>query len=343
VRLLRAELRKLRRPLVAWTALAIVAIVGLHAWGLQRSAKSTLSGTQFGAGPIPTCQQMNLPEGSAQCRQIQDQNRRVFCAEQNVHLGPQCDQAIAQAQAQAQQGFQEFVRQEAGPARSAKAMQNPLGGGILAAGMMASMVGAVALLLLAAGHVGNEWSGKTIKQVLAQEGRRWRVLLAKLFSLWLLGIALLLVLWGALAILAPIFASAYHLPVPSVSGGSALSLSLRVAWRALLVLAAFATLGTLCAVVTRNTLGSFFLAFAFVIASQILAPYKWIGRFTLASHVAGWMGFHSSDLALNHLWRDDFYPLKFPTHTAGLIGLAVTIVVFVALALLRLERSDVKV
>jgi ABC-type transport system involved in multi-copper enzyme maturation permease subunit len=286
---------------------------------------------------------MGLPQGSAQCQQEIDRARRVFCADQNLEVGAACDQAIAQQEADARKGQQEFLRQEAAQTRTAKAMQNPLGGGILAAGMMASMVGAVALLLLAAGHVGNEWSAKTIKQVLTQEGRRWRVLATKLVSLWLLGIGLLVVLWAALAALAPIFASSYHLPGSSVSSGSALTLSLRVAWRALLVLAAFVVLGTLCAVVTRNTLGSFFLAFAFVIASQILAAYKLVGRFTLAYHVAGWMGFHSSDVAPNHLWRDDFYPLKFPTHTAGLIGLAVTIALFVILALFRLERSDVKV
>src|SRR5204862_7274841 len=123
---------------------------------------------------------------------------------------------------------------------------------------------------LAAGHVGNEWGGKTIKQVFVQEGRRWRVLLARLVSLWLLGVVLLVVLWAALAMLAPVFASAYHLGVPGVSWSAALGLSLHVGWRSLLVLAAFAALGVLSAVVTRNTLGAFFLAFAFVISSQFL-------------------------------------------------------------------------
>ena len=48
MRLLGAELRKLRRPLAAWTAVAVVAIVSLHAWGIQKSARSTLSGGNFG-------------------------------------------------------------------------------------------------------------------------------------------------------------------------------------------------------------------------------------------------------------------------------------------------------
>jgi ABC-type transport system involved in multi-copper enzyme maturation permease subunit len=223
-------------------------------------------------------------------------------------------------------------------------MQNPLGGGILAAGMMASMIGAVAILLLAAGHVGNEWTGKTIKQVLTQEGRRWRVIVAKMLSLWLVGVGLLAGLWLALAILAPIFRAAYHLPVPSVSASAALRMSLKPTVRALLVIAVFVALGTLAAVITRNTLGSFFLGFAFIVGSMILAGFKAVAAFTLDYHVAGWMGFHGSEFGMpTYLWRDSFYPAKPPTHAVGLIGLAVTVAVFVGLALLRVERSDVKV
>jgi ABC-type transport system involved in multi-copper enzyme maturation permease subunit len=355
VRLLGAELRKLRRPLVVWTAFAVVAIVALHAWGIQRNARSMLSGANFGGGPIPTCQQMGLADGSAQCQQVQDQNRRVFCASQNLDLGPQCDQAIAQADAEGRRAFQDFLRQEAAQAREVRALQSPLGVGFLAGGMMASLVGAVAMLLLAGGHIGNEWSGRTIKQVFVQEGQRWRVVLAKFLSLWIIGVFLLIVLWAALAALAPVFAAAYHLSVPPVPATKTLWLSLHVVWRALLVLAAFAALGTLTAAVTRNTLGAFFLGFAFVIASQLLAGYKVIGRWTLAQHVAGWMGFHPSDLVLNHLWRDDFSQVErgsgfflrvnpwYPSHVVGLIGLLATIALCLAVAWLRIERSDVKV
>ena len=355
MRLLGAELRKLRRPLAVWTAVAVVAIVALHAWGIQRSARTTLSGREFIAGPIPTCRQMGLADGSTQCQRVQEQNKRVFCASQNLDPGAQCDQLVARANTEAQSAFQEFLKQEASQARLARALQEPLGAGYLAAGMMASLVGAVAMLLLAAGHVGNEWSGRTIKQVFVQEGRRWRVLLAKFLSLWMIGMLLLIVLWAALAALAPVFASSYHLGVPGVSAGSALAISLHVAWRSLLVLAAFAALGTLSAAVTRNTLGAFFLGFAFVIASQFMAGYKVIGRWTLAQHVAGWMGFHPSDIVLNHLWRDDFSQIgdgsgffikinpRYPSHVLGLVGLLVTIGLCLALAWLRVERSDVKV
>lgn len=355
MRLLRAELQKLRRPLVVWTALAVIAIVALHAWGIQRNARSMLSGANFGGGPILTCQQLGVAEGSVQCQQSQEQNRRVFCASQNLDPGPQCDQVVARAETEARQAFQDFLRQEAAQARAASAMQNPLGQGYLAAGMMASLVGVVAILLLAGGHVGNEWSGRTIKQVFVQEGRRWRVLLAKFVSLWVMAVLLLVVVWAALAALAPVFATSYPLGVSGVSSSSALSLSLHVVWRSLFVLAAFAALGTLSAVITRNTLGAFFLGFAFVIATQFLAGFRLIGRWTLTQHVTGWMGFHSSDIVVNHFWRDDFSSTErgsgfflhvvphYPSHLVGLVGLLGTIGVCLGLAWLRIERSDVKV
>lgn len=67
------------------------------------------------------------------------------------------------------------------------AQLNPLAAGAEAAGLMASLPGALALALLAGAHIGGEWSGRTMKNLLTQEGRRWRVLAAKLVSLWLAG------------------------------------------------------------------------------------------------------------------------------------------------------------
>jgi hypothetical protein len=110
------------------------------------------------------------------------------------------------------------------------------------------------------------------------------------------------------------------------------------------VILVFAALGTLTALITRNTLGSFFLGFAFVVATLILSGFKRVAAFTLAYHVAGWMGFHGAAFGVpTYIWKDGFYPAKEPTHAAGLIGLALTIAVFVVLAWLRVERSDVKV
>src|ERR1700730_9253835 len=57
---------------------------------------------------------------------------------------------------------------------------DPVAAGAEAAGLMASLPGALVIALLAGGHVGGEWSGRTLKNVLTQCGHRWRVLAAKL-------------------------------------------------------------------------------------------------------------------------------------------------------------------
>lgn len=314
MRLLRAELRKLRRPLSVWSIVAVLAIVGLFAWGSQKSISDDLRFMAQYATHPPPCKAFGLPPGTA-CARAQQQ-----WVEQ---AGPH----------NASQGTSE--------AQAAEQIRSPLGAGRMAADMMASLVGAVVILLLAAGHLGNEWSGRTIKQVLTQEGRRWRVLAAKLASLILAGIALLLVVWAFLAALAPLFDAVYPLGVKA-SAGTAIHASLDATLRSLLVIAGFAALGMLCAVITRNTLGSFFLGFAFVIATIILAMFSGVTRLTLAYWVTGWMRFHTPNGLVTHLWRDEF-PIHAPSVTTGLVGLAVFVLICSVLSLARMQRSDVKV
>ena len=109
---------------------------------------------------------------------------------------------------------------------------------------MASLPGALLILLLAAGHVANEWNGRTMKTVLTQEGRRWRVLAAKAASLWLAAMAIVAVDWIALALLSPILKAAYPLGHPGLSWSAAWWAVAADATRAPLVIAVFATLGS---------------------------------------------------------------------------------------------------
>jgi ABC-type transport system involved in multi-copper enzyme maturation permease subunit len=333
MRLLRAELRKLRRPLVVWTALALLGFCCLLAWAGASSAA-----TEYRTGPA-----IGYPS---------------HCAEIGVPEGPECERQLAEIRAEAAR-FQEEAR---GAMREVKGLYHPVGVGRLAAGLLASFPGAVAIFLLAAGHVGQEWSGHTIKTVLTQDGRRWRLLAAKLASLWLLGVALLAFVWAGLAAFTPVLSAFHELPLPAPSLVQAWDLAGEQAARAVLVLAAFATVGTLAAVVTRNTLGAFFLAFAFLVVSFILFNFASLTRGTITYWVSGWMEFRPQTYALVpwHLWPDmppsqgevaatpegtfgSEQPMPFPSHLAGLYGLAGAILASSLLALLRLWRSDVKV
>jgi hypothetical protein len=80
------------------------------------------------------------------------------------------------------------------------------------------------LEVLAGGHVGGEWSGRTLKNLLTQCGHRGRLLAAKLGSLWLAGVGLVGVCWAALAVAGPVLAKVDQLPDPHQSFASSSTL-----------------------------------------------------------------------------------------------------------------------
>jgi hypothetical protein len=320
MRLLQAELGKLRRPLLWWVAVALVGFLALTAWGQVHDAATQyrFSQQQPDQGVIgqPSCAELGLPEGQ------------------------QCQAAKQQQLAEMRQSMQAFLAQSALQGRR---MQHPLAIGTLVAGMLASVPGALVLLLLAAGHVGNEWSGHTIKQVLTQEGRRWRVLAAKLASLWLVAAGLLLLAWAALALLSFVF-RAYQVGGSALSTQAAWKLAGPLAGRSLLVLAAFVVVGVLASLVTRNALSGLALGVAFVLGSLVLGNYAVMTRGTLSYWVAGWMGFRVEMTGPpQYVWAGSFpQQVPHPSQQAGLYGLAGLLVVGVTLALVRMVRSDVK-
>ena len=256
MRLLGAELIKLGRPLT-WGAAAAAAVfcVLLAVGGAHNAALA--GGTP--AGHLPSC------------------------AERAIPAGPQCTHAQARERARA-------ARAGAQPAQVA-AQLNPLAAGAEAAGLMASLPGALALALLAGAHIGGEWSGRTMKNLLTQQGHRWRVLAAKLVSLWLAGVGLIAACWLALAAAGPVLVRVDHLPAAHESAARALGLAGSQAARALLVLAVFAAIGLLAAVATRGTIGATAATAVAIIAMLIAASLPGTGRWTPATWVQEWMRF----------------------------------------------------
>jgi hypothetical protein len=190
MRLLGAELIKLGRPLTWGVAAAAAVFCVLLAVGGAHNA--ALEGTTP-AGHLPSCTELGIPPG------------------------PQCTSAGARERARVAQA-------SAQPAQVA-AQLNPLAAGAEAAGLMASLPGALALALLAGAHIGGEWSGRTMKILLIQQGHRWRVLAAKLVSLWLAGVGLIAVCWLALAAAGPVLLHIDHLPAAPEPAARALGLA----------------------------------------------------------------------------------------------------------------------
>jgi hypothetical protein len=310
MRLLHAELIKLGRPLT-WGVVAAAALfcVLLAVGGAHNAA---LEGGAP-AGHIPSCAQLGIP------------------------AGPRCTRAEALERARVSQASAE-------PAQVA-AQLNPLAAGAEAAGLMASLPGALALALLAGAHIGGEWSGRTMKNLLAQQGRRWRVLAAKLVSLWLAGIGLIAVCWVALAAAGPVLVRVDHLPAPHESAAHALSLAGSQAARALLVLAAFAGIGLLAAVATRGTIGTTAATAGAVIAMLIAASLPALGRWTPATWVQAWMGFPAGQASITSLptnfWSRFISAGGAPGHVAGLVGVAGLLAVCLAAAAALFRGQDI--
>jgi hypothetical protein len=286
MRLIRAELRKLGRPLTWGVAGAAAVFCVLLAVGGAHNA-ALESGTPVGR--LPSCAELGIP------------------------AGPQCTRAKAMERAR--------VAQASGQAAHVAAQLNPLAAGAEAAGLMASLPGALALALLAGAHIGGEWSGRTMKNLLTQQGRRWRVLAAKLVSLWLAGAGLIAVCWLALAAAGPVLIHADHLPAAHESAAHALSLAGSQVARALLVLAVFAAIGLLAAVLTRGTIGT---------------PATW---------VQNWMGFPVGQASITSLptnfWSRFISAAATPGQLPGLLGLAGLLAACWAAATVLFRRQDI--
>ena len=310
MRLLHAELAKLARPLSLGVAAAAALFCLLLAAGGSHNAVLAAQGAP-----------RHLPS----------------CAAEQVPAGPQCSRWQAAARARLRQI-------QAEPAQVSGQLA-PAAAGAEAAGLIASLPGALAIALLAGAHIGGEWSGRTMKSLLTQHGRRWQVLVAKLVSLWLAGIGLIAACWAALALAGPVLARLSHLPGPDQTVAHGLSLSGSQVARALLVLAAFAVIGLLAAVLTRGAIGTIAATAGAILAMLAVAALPGAGRWTPATWVASWMGFPAGLGSVTALpanfWSRFIGTGAPPGQVAGFAGLAGLVVAGLAVAAAIFRRADI--
>jgi ABC-type transport system involved in multi-copper enzyme maturation permease subunit len=233
-----------------------------------------------------------------------------------------------------------------GGAATVAGQLSPVAAGAEAAGLLASLPGALAVALLAGGHIGGEWSGRTMKNLLIQHGRRWPVLAAKLASLWLAGAAVLAACWLALAAAGPVLSQLDHLPAPHQPLSQAVSLAASQVGRALLVLAVFAAIGLLGATLTRNTIGTMTAATGIFTAMLLAASWPGLGRWSPATWVQSWMRFPAGLASVT------FLPTNFwsrfisasgtaPGPLSGLAGLLALLAACLAVTGWVFSRTDV--
>jgi ABC-type transport system involved in multi-copper enzyme maturation permease subunit len=289
MRLLQAEFRKLNRPLFWFGALGFVVFVAVLAMG-----GATNAGQYTGGYTEPTCAQLQLP----------------------------ADVSCTQAQ-QAARIRDELTRQARAAAATHTAEQlAPSAAGAESAGLMASLPGVLLLSLLAGGHVGAEWSGRTIKELLTQCGRRRRVLVAKAASLWLSAVAVMLAGWAALAVVGPVAARSAGLRGAQQPIAEALRHSAAQFGRAALILAFFVAVCVLLAVVTRSSIGTMAACCGAFVGLLVAASLPGLGRWTPATWVQNWMGFGSGQSSITAL-PDNFWSRFVATDAAAPSSLSV--------------------
>ena len=325
MRLLQAELTKLRRPLT-WCVLIVAVLTSLtFAWqGVRNAYNGSVQPSPGATPPVVTCQDLALPAGALCNRAAAVQEQIDAFRIQQAALAPD-------------------TRHNAHPS-DALPVEQPLAAGKLAAGFMASLPGAFLILLLAAGHMANEWNGRTMKVVLTQEGRRWRVIAAKAASLWIVAIGVLVVDWVALALFSPILKAAYPLGTRGLSWSAAWTAVAADAARAPLVLAAFTVLGVTAAVLIRNTIGAFAAALGILVVSLAAAGnLAAVAPWTITWWVSGWMQFRSHGYVVYHYWVDSFPGnAGSPGFVAGTLGVIGSTVVLGAIAVGIFRRAEVR-
>jgi ABC-type transport system involved in multi-copper enzyme maturation permease subunit len=214
--------------------------------------------------------------------------------------------------------------------------------GQVAAGMLASLPGVFVVALLAGGHWGGEWSGRTIRTLFVREGRRGRALAAKWFSLWVGSIICLLTCWGLLAIAGPLLASAYNLPSAEVPLWFGLGASLAAVAHAMVVLALFAAVGVAAGTVARGQLATMALTAGVMLIALLAARVGGgLAVWSPARFVQAWMRFNSNGYLPTNYWAR-FLQGSSGSEPIGLAGMAVCIAAAGGIALWRV-RKDVNV
>jgi ABC-type transport system involved in multi-copper enzyme maturation permease subunit len=318
-RLLSAELRKLSRPLTWSLAVFAVTFCLLLTAGAANNAHLGMNTADL---QVHSCAELAQADG----QQLS------------------ADQCAAAQSAEAERGR---IRAAEG-ARAAATVADqlsPAASGAEAAGLLASMPGALLVALLAGGHVGGEWSGRTLKNLLAQHGKRGEVVAAKLVSLWAAIVGIGFLCWAALAASGSVLAKVNGLPPAKQSVSSGLAQSGTEGARALLVLAFFAAIGLLAALVTRGTVGTITATVGATVALLAVGTLPAVGRWTPATWVEAWMGFTSGDRSISTL-PDNFWS-RFttagvvPGHAFGLIGLLGSLAALVVASWRLFGRTDV--
>lgn len=298
IRMLSAELLKLRRPLTGVILLLAVVFAGFASHAEQSGGVSAMQAVAEAPAELAQFDQGTITVGAGTAS---DPGRSISCTwGQQYPSGSVCAQELEGLTSSNDQLLLQYEQTQ----NAAHFEQNPLGVGALTGAVLTSMLGFLLVMLLAAGHVGGEWTNRTIRTVLTGQPSRPRAVVVKAASVWLASLALLVVVW--LELMA--FAWYYHAnqPIPVTAGapviptiGGAIVLA-----KAALVLAVYALVGTSLAVISRGVLGSLIsglsAGFGFLALGYYVHSLSWL---SFTRWVTAYMGSASPRMiGTNEYW-----------------------------------------
>jgi ABC-type transport system involved in multi-copper enzyme maturation permease subunit len=202
--------------------------------------------------------------------------------------------------------------------------------------------GLLLIALVAGGHWGGEWGLRTIRQLLARQGRRTWVLAAKWLTIWAAGVAVLVCCWLVLAVAAPLIAAGAGLPAPHAPLWAGLGSSASAAGRAVIVLGLFAAVGTAAGAIARGQLATTAITAGSMLLALLVAGIASIGWLSPASFVQAWMSFGAAGYLPTNFWSRFVSSGPQPGELAGLAGIVLTGAVVAVIARWRFS-ADVTV
>jgi hypothetical protein len=314
IRLVLADLAKLRRPFMLWLSLGVVGMIVVTAAmshesaALQwRTAKDNLS--LLRTNPPP-------PEGYGLT--TKDAKYRA---------------AYRQDLADARRFIADTRRQGAMVA----ATQHPVGALGLALGHLCSLVGFLFLLLAAGAHVAGEWNLRTIKDVLVAEGRRTRFVLAKCISIGVVAVWFLLISWAALVAWGLVSQRLYPIP-SSLSQAATFDWTVPRLEAALPVFIFASVLAVFFAVLIRGGLGTVLGGVVTLTVLVVATRSSAAERLSPAAWVASLMDFQRYPYLVDHVWAERSVAVS---ASSSVVGLAVASVVLAAAAVVVTKKRDV--
>jgi ABC-type transport system involved in multi-copper enzyme maturation permease subunit len=227
-------------------------------------------------------------------------------------------------------------------ARATSQLEQPGAVGQVAAGMLASLPGLLLIALVSGGHWGGEWGARTIRPLLAREGRRTRILVAKWLTVWATGVATMIACWVALALAAPILAATSGLPSAGTSLWLGLGSSLSACAHAVVVLGLFSAIGIAAGTLARGQLAATAVTAAAMLVALVVASVGGIGLWSPASFVQAWMRFGSADYLPTNYWSRFVAAGPSAGQVTGLVGIIATVAIAAGVARWRFA-ADVTV